>query len=289
MKARLILSMAAALSVFSCFTVMVSAEGSAAGHITFYADKAVIGQGYTVEPVEVPFYEGDSGIDVIKRAADAVVTESEYGDYISGFADEDIGGEIPAAIAEVVPEMSGRNIDGYLCSFDYTSESGWSYFLNGEYAQVGISEYDPADGDVIRFSFTVYGYGADLGVDNSSWGGTPALVEMVNTSDLAKYLAQNKDDGSIEYKNAKDAIVKFGVTQTEIDNAYNALLSSAAQKPAEETKDSKPENSGAVTNPSENSKPSADKGSPNTGVEGVAVAVGAAVLACGAVALCKKK
>ncbi len=289
MKAKkLILSAAAALSVFSCFSIMVSAEGTAAGHITFYADKAVIGQGYTVEPVEIAFYDGDTGIDVVKRAVDAVVTESEYGDYISGFADEDTAGEIPEAIKEVVPEMSGRNIDGYLCSYDYTADSGWSYFLNGEYAQVGISAYEPADGDVIRFSFTVYGYGADLGVDNSSWGGAAALVDMVNTSDLAKYLAQNKDDGSEEYKNAKETIVKFGVTQKEIDDAHNALLTAAAQKPSEETKDSKPSSS-PESKPAESSKPSEDKGSPNTGVEGVAVALGAAVLACGAVFVCKKK
>lgn len=45
---------------------------------------------------------------------------------------------------------------------DYTSQSGWMYIVNNKLASVGVSSYEPADGDVIRFQFSVYGMGSDF-------------------------------------------------------------------------------------------------------------------------------
>ena len=49
--------------------------------------------------------------------------------------------------------------------------SGWMYFVNGEYMNVGMSSYFPGDGDEVRIRFTLYS-GADLGVgsDGEVWG-----------------------------------------------------------------------------------------------------------------------
>lgn len=247
------------------------AEDEPQGYVTFYADKAVIGQGLVAEPQLVPFYEGDTGIDIVKRAADVVAVDSEWGAYIEGFADTDTGAEIPAAIAEACPEMSGRNTEGYLSAYDYTAESGWSWFLNDEYASVGISAYTPADGDVVLYRFTVYGYGSDLGVDNSSWGGTPALVEAVNTSELAKLAAQSDKD-TPEYAEAIKVLGSFGVSQEEIDLAYDKLANAADS-------DAAAPDSGAEDE---------DKTPVETGVEGIAVVIGAAALA-GAMMIFSKK
>lgn len=248
-------------AVLGAVAVNVCAEDKPQGYVTFYADKNTIGQGLIAEPVEVPFYEGDNGIDIVQRAADVLVAESDWGNYIEAFADTDNGAEIPAAIAEVCPEMFGRNAEGYLSSYDYTAESGWSWFLNGEYAQVGISGYEPADGDVVAFRFTVYGYGCDLGIDNSSWGGAPALVEMVDTAELAELAAANKD--SAAYDNAIDVLGTFGVSQADVDAAAAAFAQ--ADESAEDNKQS-----------------------PDTGAEGIAVLLGAAALA-GAVMLASRK
>ncbi len=191
------------------------------GHITFYADKSVQGQGMVVEPVEVPFYAEDTGISIVQRAADVMVTEIDWGDYISAFADTDIAAPIPEAVAEVCPDMFGRSREGYLSEFDYTSEAGWNLFLNGELAQVGISGYQPADGDVMAFRFTVYGYGSDLGVDNSSWVGTAALVELTDASELARLAAANPDSDA--YDKAVEVLGSFGVSQQQIDDAAAAF------------------------------------------------------------------
>ena len=265
-KTRILAALLSA-SALCALSATAFAENEPQGYVTFYADKATIGQGLVCEPQLVPFYEGDSGIDVVKRAADVNAVDSDWGAYIEGFADTDTGAEIPAAIAAVCPEMFGRNAEGWLSAYDYTAESGWSWFLNDEYAMVGISDYVPADGDVVWYRFTVYGYGCDLGVDNSSWGGAPALVEAVNTAELARLTAVS-DSGTPEYAAAIEALGTFGVTQADIDAAYDALSVADA--------------------PESDSVAAGDKTSPETGAEGIAAVIGAA-LAAGAVMLLSKK
>lgn len=257
MKKTRIMAALLSASVLCWVPMTAFAANEPQGYVTFYADKATIGQGLVCEPQLVPFYEGDKGIDIVKRAADVKAVDSEWGAYIEGFADTDTGAEIPAEIAQVCPEMFGRNTVGYLSAYDYTAESGWSWFLNGEYASVGISDYAPTDGDVVQYRFTVYGYGCDLGVDNSSWGGEAAIVEAVNTAELAKLVAVS-DSTSPEYAAAIDILGKFGAAQAEIDAAYTALSAG-------------------------------DKTSPDTGAEGIAAVVGAAFAACAAMLLSKKR
>ena len=150
MKKAKILAVFAAAATAAATSLCVFAQPAEKGTVYFAAVKSTIGQGVCVEPVAVPFYEGDSGIDIVKRAADVTVVESEYGDYITAFKDADNGADVPEEIKVVCPEMTGRSTEGQLTALDYTPESGWSYFLNGEYAQVGISSYEPADGDVVE-------------------------------------------------------------------------------------------------------------------------------------------
>ena len=291
MNFRRIVSAVAAVAVAaSAASFCAFAEDEApAGYVYFMADKTTIGQGFTVQPTKVPFYEGDTGLDVVQRAADVLVEDSGYGAYITAFADEDIETYVPEAIAEVCPDMAGRTTAGYLSSMDYTAESGWSYFVNDEYAQVGIADYVPADGDVMYFEFTVYGYGADLGIDNSSWGGAAALKEQVNKAELIKLCADAKDADIDEYAftYGMETLAIYESTQEDYDNAVDTLTKalngelviSAGSEEAPATVE-------ATT--AEAADDSEDKGSPATGVEGVAVAFAVAILAGAGIALCKK-
>ncbi len=275
MKTAKFFAAVTAFAAAAAVSLNAFAEPAAKGTVYFAAVKSTIGQGVCVEPVAVPFYEGDGGIDVVKRAAEVTVQESEYGDYISAFKDTDNGAAIPDEIKAVCPEMTGRNTEGQLSAFDYTPESGWSYFLNGEYATVGISGYTPADGDVLEYRFTVYGYGSDLGQDNSSWGGAAALVPAVNAKELIK-AAANADKTLPEYKSAIEVLGKFGAAQSELDAAAKALTDAAA--PAPETPDSSEQTSAPDT-----------ANNVETGVESVAAVFGVAVLALGAAAVSRKR
>lgn len=293
MKITKIAAGLAAAAVFALSAVSAGAEATEdaqpAGYVSFTAIKSTIGQGFTVEPVQVPFYEGENGLDVVKRAVDTQYSESDYGPFITGLADD---GEdevtLPDAIAEVVAETTGRTAEGYLSSMDYTAESGWTYFVNGEYAQVGIGDYTPADGDVLEFEFTVYGYGADLGVDNSSWGGAAALKEMPNKAKLIALCAAEPDatKDSFEFVAAMETLAIWESTQEDIDNAVEALSSDVRTEfPDDDEIANEPVDDAADT--TDTTVP--DKTAPDTGVEGMAVVLGAAVLACGALALAKRK
>lgn len=277
MKARKLLAVIAALGASAAVSLNAFAEPAAKGAVYFAAVKSTIGQGVCVEPVKVPFYEGEGGIDIVKRAAEATVRESEYGDYITAFKDEDNGAEVPDEIKAVCPEMTGRNTESMLSALDYTPESGWSYFLNGEYSQVGISDYVPADGDVLEYRFTVYGYGSDLGQDNSSWGGAAALVPSVNAKELIKAAAE-ADKTLPEYKTAIEVLGKFGAAQSELDAAAKALTDAA---------NSVPEMSSASDSSEQTSVPDTANNA-DTGVEGIAAVFGTAVLALGVIAVSRK-
>lgn len=281
---------AAALSAMALSFAAAADEPT--GYVSFTAIKSAIGQGFTVEPVNVPLYEGDNGIDIVKRAVGedgVVLTESDYGAYITGFADTDTGAEIPAEIAAVCSEMTGRNTGGYLSAYDYTAESGWSYFINGEYAQVGITDYEPQDGDVLEFRYTVYGYGADLGIDNSGWGGAAALTEQVDASQLIKAAAEIKQNDeqtaqSPAFAGAMEILARYGAAQSEIDQSIAALIEElyAAEPIAAPLEETEPSDGQSAADDNDG------KGSPDTGVEGAAAAFGVMILACGAVAVSRK-
>ena len=274
MKARKLLAVIAALGASVAVSLSAFAEPAAKGTVYFAAVKSTIGQGVCVEPTAVPFYEGEGGIDVVKRAAEVTVRESEYGDYITAFKDEDNGAAIPDEIKTVCSDIAGRNTEGMLSALDYTPESGWSYFLNGEYAQVGISDYTPTDGDVLEYRFTVYGYGSDLGQDNSGWGGAAALVPTVNAKDLIKAAAE-ADKTSPEYKAAVEVLGKFGASQSELDAAAKALTDAA--------------NSASASESSEQTSVPDTTNNVDTGVEGTAAVFGTAVLALGVIAAARKR
>lgn len=285
----------AAAAVFALAAVSAGAESTEAdqpaGYVSFTAIKSTIGQGFTVAPVQVPFYEGENGLDVVKRAVDVQYTESDYGPFINGLADDgDDEIILPEGIAAVVTETTGRTTEGYLSSMDYTSESGWTYFVNGEYAQVGIGDYTPADGDVLEFEFTVYGYGADLGVDNSSWGGAAALKAQTDNAKLIALCAAEPDDtkDSAEYTAAMETLGVWDATQEDIDAAVEVLSSDVRNMFSDDDDAAADDVTSDDTTDAADTTVS-DKTSPETGVEGMAVVLGAAVLACGALALAKRK
>ena len=277
---RFISAVAAAAMAAGLLSVCAYAEDTPVGYVYFMADKTTIGQGFTVQPTKVPFYEGDTGLDVVERVADVVPDET--GAYITAFADEDSESYFPDAVAEVYPEVFGRATEGYLSMGDYTSDSLWLWFLNDELAQQNIGEYTPVDGDVICYEFTVYCSGADLGLDHTALDGCAALKPLTNKAELIKACAEIKEAGKTDdpiYTSAMEALAIYESTQEDIDiavNSVNKVLSGeiSAVEPDENSAE-------AETTP--------DKGSPDTGVEGIAAAAAIAVLAGAGIALSRKR
>ncbi|MFR7744096.1 MAG: S-layer homology domain-containing protein [Acutalibacteraceae bacterium] len=86
-----------------------------------------------------------------------------------------------AQVAKYIQNYADWTTDGYkdgkyLGEFDYCDKSGWMYSIadrttgNPSFPGVGAADWRLSDGEVMRWQFTVWGYGADLAADNSEWG-----------------------------------------------------------------------------------------------------------------------
>ena len=140
-------------------------------------------------------YEGDTCATILVRAFEEAGLELKYGSinsfYLSKIKGVDKGWTcLPGYMKEYLEENGvelEENDDEWLGEFDYTGMSGWMYTVNGVMANVGMGQYTPESGDVIRLQFTTYGYGWDLGC---GWG---AAADMADKTEITEYLAQTKE------------------------------------------------------------------------------------------------
>lgn len=215
------------------------------GTVTLTVERFTIGQGYFVEPVKVPFEEGDNGATLLKKVIGA---ENYIGDesYLEAIKGADLGLD-KVEIPEYIVKISGNGIttekakdfgndengSENLGEWDYSEDGKWVFFVNNEEPASGTANYEPKDGDVLRFQFSVYGYGTDV------TGGSE--IEISNKDRLTNLMAEvNKDKDNLmahaNVKNAYDAASKaisaVITSQKEID-ALSDRLSEAMKNPGQ--------------------------------------------------------
>ena len=179
-----------------------------------------LGQGFLVEP---SLYDKVSGKSVSEITGDILTSKNiEFrGDfsnegivtYFSGLKfDDSLEAQYPEYLQPLVDsgDISETNDDpdGILSEFDYSMYSGWVFTINSWFASFGadqsfpgedITDYNTGElvtlGDVIRWHFTVYGYGADCGIAGNMMaemmGGN--LFEQAEKSELIFILAAIND------------------------------------------------------------------------------------------------
>lgn len=209
------------------------------GYVVISVERFTIGQGYIKEPVYVPFKAGDNAATLVKKVigAENFVGKDEYLEAIKGADAGEDKVNVPKYITDIskgevttesVKEVG--NDDDSLGQFDYTKYSGWMYMVNNEMVNYGISSYKPQDGDVLRFQFTLYGYGTDL--TGYEYGNSEAVVQISNKDAATKLMAEvnkNKEQfmASSKVKAAYDklaGLVAAVITpQKEIDQAVEEL------------------------------------------------------------------
>jgi hypothetical protein len=95
----------------------------------------VPGDGWIYSPSAVIFEEGDSVYDILLRVCreNNIQLESEW-----------------------TPVYNSAYISGInnLYEFDCGRNSGWTYFVNDAFPNIGVSKYYPQNNDVIRFCYT---------------------------------------------------------------------------------------------------------------------------------------
>ena len=122
--------------------------------------------------------------------------------------------------AVIEKDRAGR----YLGEFDYYGMSGWMYSISNinddelpSFPGVGAAGWRLRDGEVMRWQFTVYGYGADLNADNSAWGQESITGDSGDKTELTYKIAQMRE----EYKEAStEKTYKAGDNVLETSRIY---------------------------------------------------------------------
>lgn len=155
------------------------ADTEPAGYVVMSVEKLTLGQGFIAEPQKVAFYKGETLAQVLDRLLTAENRKYLHtgaltsGFYLSDIQDVDRGTvTIPSYIYAMLPAektISPRDSSpAYLGEYDYYHQSGWMYSLNNAFPDVGAGNVAAQDGMVVRWQFTLVGYGGDLGNSNPS-------------------------------------------------------------------------------------------------------------------------
>ena len=123
----------------------------------------------------------------------------------------------------------------YLGEFDYTNNAGWMYSVGDKTAGgatfpgTGASGWSLTSGEVVRWQFTLVGYGADLGADNTEWGASAILNpgdKSALTWEVATLRSQHSDatlEANEVYANALAVLTDAEASQEAVDAALAAL------------------------------------------------------------------
>ena len=230
------------------FKVVVSVEGLTIGQSLYFEPKA-----YTLSEINElvasegygPYEQSEltAGIATLAFFIDRGIEYTMTGDwdstaYISSVKDIDKGKiDIPSVITEnggPSNDENDGNDDEYLGEFDYSSMSGWMVTVNDFMIDVGCAGWvldnddnkakcptDLGNTYVVRWQFSVYGYGSDLGID-TGWG-MPAYFEGANKAQL--YAAYASCNDGAKKAQAMSVMENLTATQNEVDEALAAITS----------------------------------------------------------------
>ena len=198
------------VSVFATENTLMTLEELREQNGAITVEAYNIGQGFLVEP-SLYSKEGKSTGDItVDFLTSKNINYQGSTSYFKGFEfDDTVAPQYPSYLEPYLDELDTTGDDnGYLEEFDYSQYAGWCYTINDWWASYGASESYPGDqikdyntgesvvlGDVIRWHFTVYGYGADCGFPSNAMaeymGGN--LFTQEDKSDLIFALAAIND------------------------------------------------------------------------------------------------
>lgn len=228
------------------FKVVVSMEGLTLGQGLYYEPQA-----YTLDEINALLAtegygpldrsEVTAGLATLAFFIDHDIDYTMTGDwadtaYVSGIKDIDKGYlDIPSVITEnggPSNDENDGNDDEYLGEFDYDSMSGWMITVNDFMINVGCAGWyfenedqkalcpsDLGNTYVVRWQFTLHGYGADLGVD-TGWG-MPAYFEGAKKAEL--YAAYANCTDAAKKAQVMSVMENLTATQDEVDAAVAVL------------------------------------------------------------------
>ena len=239
-----VLSFLLLLGIF--FIPGIKAQAAEGGTVYASVEKFTLGQGYLIQPTAVEFKSGETYADIIDRLLKAngytyKASKTNMGFYLSSINNADSGVlNVPKCIQDMpdssMPKNKIESGNPYqktngLGEFSYSRYSGWYYFVNNIAPTVGMSGIQAKDGDVVRYQFTLYGLGADLGDPTGEQHGGAKALKLPNRDSITKKLAimnqnpvyKQNTNWVAAYNQAIAVTSNLDSTQTQVTAAENAL------------------------------------------------------------------
>jgi len=226
---------------------LVALNLTSLGDITVYIsfEGFNLGHGFYIEPMQLTL----AGNSLVREAVEVALDADPRNLTYSGgafFIDRIFNihpnpGEIPnvpdyiiEALNAVGMSLESGRTDGSLGSYDYSPFAGWMYTVNHVLCDDGVGTRRLSDGDVIRFQFSVYGIGEDLGVE--TWGGPSRLYTHADKTELIRTLfLPNINESAVP--DALAVIIDPLTTDAQVAAAIEALLYGTSQVTPDERLD----------------------------------------------------
>ena len=245
--------------LFLCMTLLVSAillgkQPVFADTLSLSVERFSLGGSFIVEPTEVEFKTGETYETIIKRVLQQKGltfegTNGQYGYYLRGINGVDCGKQnMPEVVKTILNDRKmyvGTATSKGLYEFDYTSGSGWMYYVNNKYVD-GMSKVIAQDGDATRVMFTLVG-GADLtGVyvdsDNNpvktyfTAGDKSELLRLMAEANKERTLWAQVSGFAAAYNDAVSIMATPNATQQQINESVAWMNDIKNALPKEELK-----------------------------------------------------
>lgn len=234
--------------------VLIGKQPVFADTLSLSVERFSLGGSFIVEPTEVEFKAGETYETIIKRVLQQKGltfegTNGQYGYYLRGINGVDCGKQnMPEVVKTILNDRKmyvGTATSKGLYEFDYTSGSGWMYYVNNKYVD-GMSKVMAQDGDATRVMFTLVG-GADLtGVyvdsDNNpvktyfTAGDKSELLRLMAEANKEKTLWAQVNGFAAAYNDAVSIMATPNATQQEINESVAWMNDIKNALPKEELK-----------------------------------------------------
>ena len=245
-KNRIIKALSFLLLLGMFFIPGIKAQAAESGTVYASVEKFTLGQGYLIKPTAVKFKRGETYADIVKRLLTAngytySASVGSMGFYLSSIDHADSGViNVPKCIQNMpdddLPKNKIEMDNPYkktkgLGEFSYCRYSGWYYFVNNVAPNIGMAGMEAQGGAVVRYRFTLYGVGADLGDTGAEENGGAKALKLPNCDSITKKLAiMSQNPGYKQnpawvtaYNQAIKVTSNMDSTQAQIQAAENKL------------------------------------------------------------------
>ena len=235
------------VAIICLFWIFPEQTPAASNSVIVSVEKSTLGQGFIVEPTAVQLKSGDTAKTVTERVLNSngikfkASKENSVGYYLSGIEDPGRGKINPPEFLKT--QITAQDITitedktpDYLSEYDYTKQSGWMYSVDGVFPDHAADAVSLKGGEVIRWQFTLIGYGEDVKTGDTTIAPSERLSGSYSREKIYPVLAyikateelRGKDDVNTAYQNCMKAVGDLAAGKSNV-KSYLGTLNNAAE------------------------------------------------------------